>query len=48
MVSQETDWLRVENISRKESGIRVVDDISFSMARGQNLAIMGETASSNP
>ena len=45
MERQETDWLQVDNISRTEPGVKVVDGISFTMARGEKLGIMGETGS---
>lgn len=38
-------FLEVSNISKKQGGNAIVDDVSFSQARFQNLAIAGETGS---
>jgi ABC-type sulfate/molybdate transport systems ATPase subunit len=45
MSNIEMDWLRVENIVKQELDIKVVHNISIEMARGEKLAIMGETGS---
>ena len=45
MKGRTKDWLWGEHLTRLENGLPVVDHFSFTMQKGEKLAIMGETGS---